>query len=85
MKIFIQLLLATLILSFDLGAAPKARINICHFDDESDTWIEFSLPQAAARSHLAKHDDAVVGGSTTQSGTQLDEYCVPLDLPEKSH
>jgi len=83
MKIYIHLLLATVLLGSDLGAAPKHRMTICHFDDESDTWIEASLPLASAKTHLAKHDDAPIGGVTSITNTPLDEYCVPLDVPER--
>lgn len=57
------------------GVAPPVKVAICHFQEEAGTWKLMNLPEKPASRHLEKHDDAVPGGVTTLTGTQLDETC----------
>ena len=59
-------------------AEPRDKVLICHYDDEYDYWKLLNINGNAVASHLAKHDDALPGGTTTQSGTALDAYCEPV-------
>jgi len=55
-----------------------AKSPVCHFQEDAGTWRLTLLPSKAASSHLAKHDDAVPGGTTAMTSTVLDEACQPV-------
>ena len=59
-------------------AAGNNKVDICHFQEENDSWKLLSLPQSSAAAHLEHHDDAIPGGTTAQSGTDLDAECVKV-------
>ena len=50
--------------------------EICHFQPGNGTWKKLRVGENAATAHLQNHDDAPPGGTTTQTGTELDEECV---------
>lgn len=54
---------------------PPPKDTICHFEEEEGTWKQISVGGNASEAHIANHDDALPGGMTTQTGTQLDADC----------
>jgi len=72
--------LACMVVSSSAQAAPKPKVTICHFDEESDTFVKLSLAQNAADKHLAKHDDGLPDGLTAESQTQLDANCAEVGV-----
>ncbi len=65
--------------SFGMG---QPKVDICHLDTDVQAWKLLSVGQPAANKHLARHDDALPGGTTPISGTPLDETCVvPVNSP----
>jgi hypothetical protein len=63
----------------DAGGALELDENgktpICHYQQDIGTWTLTRLSLEAALEHLAKHDDAVPGGTTTITKTRLDLQC----------
>lgn len=59
-------------------AAPPPKVDICHFQEEEGTWKKISVGGDAFTLHLANHDDAVPGGTTSTTDTQLDAECQPV-------
>jgi hypothetical protein len=53
------------------------KVDICHYDAEYDYWKLINVSGNAVPSHYANHDDGLPGGSTSQTGTLLDENCEP--------
>lgn len=51
--------------------------EICHFQPDQGRWKRLSVGTAAGAAHLGNHDDAVPGGTTSQTGTALDDRCQP--------
>lgn len=64
--------------STPVAAAPAGKTDICHFDGVTGTWIRISVSAHAVVAHLTHHNDALPGGPTTITGTQLDQNCQPL-------
>ena len=58
--------------------AGNNNVNICHFQEENDSWKLLSLPQPSSVAHLEHHDDAIASGFTAQTGTALDADCVEI-------
>ena len=58
-------------------AEPREKVDICHYDEEYGYWVHINISGNAAPAHFANHDDAIPGGVTSQSGTALDNSCVP--------
>jgi hypothetical protein len=54
------------------------KVDICHFQPEQGSWKLLSVGQPAAEAHLRNHDDALPGGTTSQTGTVLDAECVEV-------
>jgi hypothetical protein len=59
------------------SAAPPPKVDVCHFDEETGAWKKLSIAGPASSAHLAHHDDAVPGGTTSVTGTQLGADCQP--------
>jgi hypothetical protein len=59
-------------------SAGTNTVDICHFQEETDSWKLLSLPQPVVAAHLENHDDALPGGTTSQTGTLLDANCQPM-------
>lgn len=61
------------------AAAPppqKAeKVNVCHWSEDEGSWNKLSIGAPALAAHLRNHDDAVPGGTTSQTSTQLDDDC----------
>jgi hypothetical protein len=53
------------------------KVDICHFQPGQGSWNLLSVDQSAADAHLKNHDDALPGGTTSQTGTLLDADCQP--------
>lgn len=51
---------------------------ICHFQPDTQRWKKLSVGENAAANHLADHDDAPPGGTTSLTATPLDQECVPI-------
>ena len=67
-----------------LSARPVfagGKTDICHFQPGKGTWKLLSVGSPALDSHLENHDDALPGGTTTQTDTVLDEECVVVTCP----
>jgi len=58
-----------------MAAAPP-KTDICHFQPENGTWKKLSVGGNAPAAHLKNHDDALPGGTTTETGTRLASSCV---------
>ena len=58
-------------------AAPiaSAKVDVCHWSEEDGSWKKLSIGEPALAAHLRNHDDAVPGGVTAGTSTQLDEEC----------
>lgn len=56
-------------------AAPPVKVEVCHFDEEAGAWVKIRIPEQAAAKHMEKHDDALPGGATAETATQLDADC----------
>ena len=72
------MIVCALVLGFvSLGSvsAENNRVDICHFQEESGSWKLLSVGQPAAGAHLEQHDDALPGGTTSQTGTVMDADC----------
>jgi hypothetical protein len=72
-----------LVLGFaSLGSvsAGNDKVDICHYE-ENKGWKLLSVGQPAAGAHLEQHDDALPGGTTSQTGTVLDKECVEITCP----
>jgi hypothetical protein len=54
------------------------KVEICHFQPGQGSWKLLSVGQSAADAHLTNHDDALPGGTTSQTGTRLDATCQPV-------
>lgn len=73
-------LLITMIYAATASAGGKTAI--CHYSEEEGSWKSVSIGDKAAVAHMNNHDDAVPGGYTTMSGTNLDEECaVKVECP----
>src|SRR5262249_46202879 len=76
------LMLVALILVVQIGfvnSAGQAKVDICHFDKEAGIWKKISIGEPAVAPHLANHDDAAPGGTTSKTGRALDADCqLPL-------
>ena len=74
-----------IVFAVELGLASAGTVfagdavDICHFQEESDSWKILSVGQPAIRAHLENHDDAKPGGTTTHTGTLLDANCIPVE------
>jgi len=66
----------------DVDASAAVKVDLCHFDATDAVWLLISVPQGAANSHLRRHDDAVPGGITAITQTQLDADCLPVEAVE---
>lgn len=56
-------------------AEIRKKIAICHWQPDNFAWKLIEVGKAAVAGHFANHDDAFPGGTTAQSGIQLDENC----------
>jgi hypothetical protein len=54
------------------------KVDICHFQPGQGSWKLLSVGQPAADAHFKNHDDAIPGGTTSQTGTLLDANCQPV-------
>jgi hypothetical protein len=57
------------------AVAQKGKVDICHYQPETNSWKLLSVGSSAEGSHLGNHDDATPGGTTSQTGTQLTADC----------
>lgn len=57
------------------ATALGPRVDICHFQRAKGSWKLKSQGQRAAATHLENHDDALPGGTTSQTGTDLNANC----------
>jgi hypothetical protein len=59
------------------GAAPGPDVKtpICHYQKDLGTWKVTMLSPESLAAHLAKHNDALPGGISALSDTQLDMNC----------
>lgn len=55
--------------------AAQPKTDVCHFKYDVGEWQKKEVNVQAAERHLDDHDDAYPGGTTTQSGTELDDDC----------
>jgi hypothetical protein len=55
------------------------KIAICHYQQDIGTWTLVKLSLEATLEHLDKHDDAVPGGVTAITKTQLDSNCKKVE------
>jgi hypothetical protein len=55
--------------------------EICHFQPDTQSWTKLEVGGNAAAAHLANHDDASPGGTTSVTGTILDSSCQPAVCP----
>jgi hypothetical protein len=53
------------------------KIVICHFQTDTQSWRKLEVVEKAAAAHLANHDDAFPGGTTSVTSTSLDSSCQP--------
>jgi len=75
-------LLAVLLVSGGFATvSAKGKTDICHFDKDSGTWKLIAVGNPAVAAHFRNHDDGYPGGTTEQSGTELDENCEPASQP----
>jgi hypothetical protein len=51
------------------------KVDICHFQPENGSWKLLSVGQSSVDAHFKNHDDAIPGGTTSQTGTPLDADC----------
>ena len=57
----------------------KVKISICHFDKELSEFLMISVPQKAASTHLARHNDAYPGEAAPGfDGMCLDNDCLMM-------
>ena len=71
----------TLILTASTTGAALAgggKTNVCHFQELEGDWKLISIGNPAVAAHLKNHDDALPGGVTSQTLTQLSDQCVPV-------
>jgi hypothetical protein len=61
-------------------SAGDNKVDICHFQEESNSWKLISVSQIAAAKLLENHDDAIPGGTTAQTGTVLDAGCEVIEI-----
>lgn len=59
-----------------------AFVDICHELEPAGEWKRMTIAEPAVATHLRAHDDALTGGTTSKSGTQLDHDCLVVPLPE---
>jgi hypothetical protein len=57
------------------------NVLICHLQSGRGTWEPLSVGPRGAEAHLAHHDDAIPGGTTSQTSTRLDADCAELQCP----
>src|SRR5918997_1400204 len=69
-------MLALGLTSLGTVSAKNNKVDICHYQEETDSWKLISVGQSAASAHLEHHNDAILGGTTSQTGTVLDADCV---------
>jgi hypothetical protein len=78
------ILLAALLLPL-MGASPAmagpSKTLICHWQPDNDAWKLIDVGTNSVAGHFANHDDALPGGTASQSGTELDENCAPTLPP----
>jgi hypothetical protein len=58
----------------------KENVEICHFQPGKGSWKLLSVGQSAVDAHLRNHDDALPGGTTSQTGTRLNADCVEVTV-----
>ena len=78
------ILLAALLLPL-MGASPAmagpSKTLICHWQPDNNAWKLIDVGTTSVAGHFANHDDALPGGTASQSGTELDENCAPTLPP----
>lgn len=79
------LLLSAVTAGAALGGEPvsrnvvgRSRVELCHYQPDEGVWKKVSVGGNAAPMHLQNHDDALPGGITSDTGTQLSDDCVPV-------
>jgi hypothetical protein len=55
-----------------------AKVDICHSQPETQAWKKLRVGGNAVQAHLANHDDAPPGGTTSATATPLDQGCTPI-------
>jgi hypothetical protein len=75
--------ICAVVLGLASGGAVHAteKVEICHFQRGQGSWKLLSVGQSAVDAHLKNHDDAIPGGTTSQTGTMLDEDCTVVTCP----
>ena len=68
------------VVSLGSVSARNNKMDICHYQEENDGWKLLSVGQPAAGAHLEHHDDALPGGTTSQTGTVLDADCEVVEV-----
>lgn len=58
----------------------QGKVDICHFQEDKDSWKLISIGGPALDHHLTQHDDALPGGNTISTGTLLDADCVAVTV-----
>ena len=72
---------AVMLVSTSGGAVHATeKGEICHFQPGQGSWKLLSVGQSAVNAHLKNHDDAIPGGTTSQTGTMLDADCVEVTV-----
>jgi len=66
-----------------LGSVSVAanKVDICHFKENKGIWQLTTVNAKAVDDHLEDHDDALPGGTTSQTSTVLDADCVEVTCP----
>jgi hypothetical protein len=63
-----------------LAPLASLTVDVCHLDKTSGVWKKVSVADPAVDSHMKNHDDALAGGVTSLSATQLDAECQPVQV-----
>ena len=55
--------------------AGQNKVDICHYDELSQSWALINIAERAVPAHVANHDDCVEPGCMTDSGVFLNDAC----------
>ena len=77
--------LGLLFVSFSFAPQASAdghKVDICHYEAESDSFKRISVSENAEQKHFANHGDGNPGGEfPSMDGYVFDEECVPVGCP----
>jgi len=72
--------LALLVIAGMVIAAPGTKVDVCHYDKDSGTFIKINISDNAWDAHIA-HGDAAPGEPVpTMPGYKFDSECVPVPI-----